>query len=134
MPLTEQSIKILTDVKATNNLSPFVFPGLYKNSKSGMLSEATFNKALRSMGYDTQKDICLHGFRATCTTLLYEMGYREDIVERQMSHTQENKIRAAYDHAQFIEERTRMMKQLADYIDDLRDGGKVVPFRSRKMA
>lgn len=85
------------------------------------------------MGYDTQKDICQHGFRGTCTTLLYEMGYREDVVERQMSHTQDNKIRAAYDHAQFIEERTRMMKH-ADYLDDLLDGGKVVAFRSRKRA
>jgi hypothetical protein len=66
----------------------------------------------------------VHGFRAVASTLLNEMGFHPDWIERQLAHDERNKVRAAYNHAQYLPERRRMMQQWADYLDDLADGGK----------
>jgi hypothetical protein len=68
----------------------------------------------------------VHGFRAVASTLLNEMGFHPDCIERQLAHDERNKVRAAYNHAQNLPERRRMMQQWADYLDDLADGRKVI--------
>jgi len=128
VPLSNQVLSILTDVKELGLPSKYVFPSVVNNSN--MLSENTLNMALRRLGY-TKEQLCYHGFRGTCTTLLYETGWPKDMVERQLAHVQTNQVRAAYDHAQYIEQRTRMMQSFADYLDSLRDGGSVIPFKKR---
>ncbi|SDL56743.1 Integrase [Maridesulfovibrio ferrireducens] len=128
VPLSSQVLSILNEVKELGLPSIYVFPSVVNNSN--MLSENTLNTALRRLGY-TKEQLCYHGFRGTCTTLLYETGWPTDMVERQLAHVQTNQVRAAYDHAQYIEERTRMMQSFADYIDSLRDGGSVIPFKKR---
>ena len=71
-----------------------------------------------------------HGFRSTASTLLNEQGWNPDIIELQLAHKERNKVRAAYNRAQRLDERRKMMQAWADYIDGLRTGAKVVPIRA----
>lgn len=119
VPLSNQVLSLLTDVKELGLPSKYVFPSVVNNSN--MLSENTLNMALRRLGY-TKEQLCYHGFRGTCTTLLYETGWPKDMVERQLAHVQTNQVRAAYDHTQYIEERTRMMQSFADYTETFLSG------------
>jgi len=73
--------------------------------------------ALYRMGYHSQTTV--HGFRSTASTILNELGYRSDVIERQLSHGERNKIRAAYNHAQYLPERRTMMQGWADHLDSL---------------
>jgi hypothetical protein len=66
-------------------------------------------------------------FRAVASTLLNEMGFHPDWIERQLAHDERNKVRAAYNHAQYLPERRRMMQQWADYLDDLKGGAEAIP-------
>jgi integrase len=85
------------------------------------MSENAVNAALRYMGYPGDK-ICGHGFRAMASTRLNEMGWQPDVIERQLAHVERNKVRAAYNRAQHLDERTKMMQAWADYLDTLREG------------
>ena len=77
--------------------------------------------ALRRMGY--QKDeMSVHGFRSIASTLLNELGYNRDWIERQLAHGERNEVRAAYNYAEYLSERRRMMQEWADYLDRLRTG------------
>jgi integrase len=80
------------------------------------------------MGY-TGEQMSWHGFRAMASTLLNEMGHPPDIIELQLAHQEGNEVRAAYNRAQRLEERRKMMQAWADYLDGLRTGSNVVPFR-----
>lgn len=82
-----------------------------------------FNKAFERMGYKGR--FTPHGLRATASTILNEMGFRPDVIERQLAHTERNRIRAAYNQAEYLEERRRMMQQWADLIDGLVAGNVV---------
>ena len=64
----------------------------------------------------------VHGFRSMASTRLNEMGYRPDVIEAQLAHAEKNSVRDAYNRAQYVEERRRMMQEWADYLDRLRDG------------
>jgi integrase len=95
------------------------------------MSENTVNAALRRLGYD--KDTMTgHGFRSLASTILHEQGWPSDIIERQLAHAERNKIKAAYNRAQHLPERRRMMQAWADYLDGLRAGGVVVPIRKSR--
>jgi integrase len=89
------------------------------------------NAALRRMGY-TKNDMTSHGFRAMSSTVLHEQGWPTDIVERQLAHTEQNKVKSAYDHAEHLPQRRKMMQAWADYLDALKAGGKVIPLRRAK--
>ena len=69
-----------------------------------------------------------HGFRATASTTLNEMGYRPDVIERQLAHKERNQVRASYNQAQYLEERRGMMQDWAKYCEQ---SGKVAPIRRR---
>lgn len=85
------------------------------------LSDATILNALRRMGY--QKDeMSVHGFRSIASTLLNELGYNRDWIERQLAHGERNEVRAAYNYAEYLPERRRMMQEWGDYLDKLRTG------------
>lgn len=87
------------------------------------MSENTVNAALRRMGYDTQVDVCGHGFRTMACSALVESGlWSKDAVERQMSHQERNAVRAAYIHkAEHLDERRLMVQWWADYLDANRE-------------
>ena len=93
------------------------------------MARDTLSKALRSMGY--QGKVTPHRFRTMASTLLNEMGFHPDWIERQLAHKETNKIRAAYNRAQYMTERRRMMQHWADYLDGMAKGGKVRTLRSK---
>ncbi|MCL5521545.1 integrase arm-type DNA-binding domain-containing protein [Citrobacter cronae] len=118
VPLSRQAIELLHEVQQhCRPGTELVFPGDHNYRKP--MSENTINKALRVMGYDTQKDVCGHGFRTMACSALVESGlWSSDVVERQMSHQERKRVRAAYIHkAQHLEERREMMQWWADYLD-----------------
>jgi integrase len=72
------------------------------------------------MGY-TKDDMTAHGFRAMASTLLHENGFESAVIEMQLAHTERNKVKAAYNHAEYLDKRTAMMQWWADYLDELRN-------------
>ena len=126
VPLARQAVAILREVQPLTGDGRYVFPSL--RSRQRPMSENTINAALRRMGFD--KDTMTgHGFRAMASTRLNEMGWKPDIIERQLAHAERNKVRAVYNRAQYMDERIKMMQAWADYLDMLKQGGNVVPIR-----
>ncbi|HEY0915393.1 MAG TPA: tyrosine-type recombinase/integrase, partial [Solimonas sp.] len=82
------------------------------------MGATTINRALEYMGYPLG-DLSAHDFRATATTALYEMGYRRELVEMQLAHAKKDKTEAAYNHAEYLPERRKMLQAWADYLDEL---------------
>ncbi|OWG48154.1 tyrosine-type recombinase/integrase [Escherichia coli] len=121
VPLSEQSIAILKQIKDITGNNELIFPGYHNPYKP--MCENTVNKALRVMGYDTKKDICGHGFRAMACSALMESGlWAKDAVERQMSHQERNTVRMAYIHkAEHLEARKAMMQWWSDYLEACRE-------------
>ena len=123
VPLSRQAIEVLKELRPLAGNSPFLFPS---KGAEGLMSNNTMLYALYRMGYHGRATV--HGFRAVASTLLNEMGFHHDWIERQLAHDERNKVRAAYNHAQYLAERRRMMQHWADYLDGLTEGGKVVTF------
>ena len=81
------------------------------------MSENTILYALYRLGYHSRATG--HGFRSSASTLLNELGFDPDVIERQLAHQERNKVRAAYHRAEYLPERRAMMQKWADYVDDL---------------
>lgn len=90
------------------------------------MSENTINKALRIMGY-AHDEMTGHGFRSLASTLLNEQGWDADAIERQLAHNEEDEVRGAYNHAEHMRLRRKMLQVWADYLDELRAGRTVLP-------
>jgi len=90
------------------------------------MSENTVNAALRRLGYD-RATMTAHGFRGMASTMLHEIGWPSDVVERQLSHAERNSVKAAYNHAEHLPERRRMMQAWADHLDKVRGSRPVNP-------
>ena len=88
------------------------------------MSNNTINTALRRLGYASNEQTG-HGFRSMASTLLNEQGFSPDVIELQLAHSQRNKVRAAYNKAQRLPERRKMMQAWADYLDALRERARV---------
>ena len=82
------------------------------------MSENTVNAALRRLGY-SRDEMTGHGFRSMASTLLNEQGWHRDAIERQLAHAERNAVRAAYNYAEHLPERRKMMQAWADYLDAL---------------
>lgn len=129
VPLSRQAVDAFRRLQAINCKWQWVFPG---RAPTKPMSKNTVLFALYRMGYHSR--MTGHGFRALASTALNEMGYRPDVIERQLAHTEKNAVRAAYHRSQYLEERTAMMQAWADYLDAQRSGGdRVVAFK-RKSA
>ena len=122
IPLSPQAVEILKPLKQLTGHRPYVFESVRPGRP---MSENTVNTALKSMGFDGDTMVG-HGFRATASTLLHEMGWPPEIIELQLAHRQRNQVAAAYNRSARIDERTKMMQQWANYLDSLRTGGNVV--------
>jgi integrase len=128
VPLSGQALAVLRDLHPLTGEGRYLFPGL-RTSREPM-SENTVNAALRRMGYD--KDTMTgHGFRAMASTRLNELGWKPDVIERQLAHAERNKVRAAYNRAQYMEERRKMMQAWADYLDALKSNSNVTPIKRK---
>ena len=97
------------------------------------MSENTVNGALRRLGYSGE-EITGHGFRSMASTLLNEQGWNRDAIERQLSHAERDAVRAAYNYAEHLPERRRMMQAWADYLDLLVVEAGVVPVPATRAA
>ena len=117
VPLAKQSLKILQDMQLLTGKWQYIFPGI--RSRKRPMSNNTFNAAFRRMGY-SKDEITAHGLRTTASSLLNERGYNPDAIEAQLSHADRNAVRAAYNRAQYWDERVVMMQDWADYLDELR--------------
>lgn len=105
-----------------------LFPGDHDATK--VMSENTVNSALRAMGYDTKTEVCGHGFRTMARGAMGESGLlSDDAIERQLSHSERNNVRAAYIHtSEHLDERRLMVQWWADYLDINRQGYDVTPY------
>ncbi len=129
IPLSRQAVAILKELQRYNSQSKYVFPGLKGNS--GHMCVDTIRHAIRNMGYDADT-MSGHGFRATARTMLEEqLGYDPKTAERQLAHKGNDPHKGAYDRTKHLETRREMMQQWADYLDGLREGAQVIPFRSK---
>ena len=117
VPLSNQVIDVLKELKIYTMRSIYIFPSMRANSAP--ISDVTLLAALRRMGYD-KETMTVHGFRSMASTLLNEQGYNRDWIERQLAHGERNSVRAAYNYAQYLPERKRMMQEWADYLDGLK--------------
>ena len=99
VPLSTQAVAILRELQPLTGHSRYVFPSIRTMQRP--MSENTINVALRRLGYDARPDVG-HGFRAMASTLLNEMGWAPDVIERQLAHAPRNKVRAAYNRAQHL--------------------------------
>lgn len=129
VPLSQQAVRILKEIEKVSGGGRLVFPGLRGTSRP--ISENTFNAALRRLGYG-HDEMTAHGFRAMASTLLNQSGkWRPDVVERALAHGERDKIRAAYNRAEYWGERVDMAQWWSDYLDVLRNGAEVIPMNKR---
>ena len=117
VPLANQTIEILNELKTITGEGKYLFPS--ERSQNRPMSENTVNAALRRMDY-SKEQATAHGFRSTASTRLNEMGFNRDWIERQLAHSEKNDVRGAYNYAEFLEGRTEMMQQWANYIEHLK--------------
>jgi integrase len=120
VPLSRQAIEILKEVKKVNGVYKYVFVSPVSTIKP--LSENTLNMGLMRIGY---KGVMVsHGFRHTASTILHEHisehGFHTEVIERQLAHAERNGVKAAYNHAEYIKERTALMQWWADFLDKLK--------------
>jgi integrase len=118
VPLSRQGLAVLAEMRPFSGDGQYVFPG--RKRGDSLLSLNTFTDALRYMGF-TPETMCAHGFRAMASTLLNEQGYPPDVIERQLAHIPGNKVRSAYNRAEYLPERRKMMQDWANYLDLLRE-------------
>ena len=130
VPLSTQAVAILRELQAQAGKDRLVFPSI--RTKARPMSENTINAALRRLGY-TKDEMTGHGFRTMASTLLNEEGWHHDAIERQLAHSERNSVRAAYNRAEHLPERTRMMQAWADYLDGLAAGADVVQMKRERM-
>ena len=117
IPLAKQVIEILKKMQPITGNGKYVFPSV--RSRSRPMSENTITAALRRMGF-SKEEMTAHGFRGMASTLLHENGFKSEIIEIQLAHAERNKVKAAYNHAEYLPERIEMMVWWADYLDELR--------------
>jgi len=125
VPLAKQALDVLDTLKTLTGKSEWLFPG-DRNAKKPM-SNNTILKALERMGYKGR--MTGHGFRGLASTILHEQGHPHEHIELQLAHAPRNAVSAAYNHALYLEPRARMMQDWADFLEQTRRGGKVLPFR-----
>jgi integrase len=116
VPLSRQAVAILDELRPLTGEGRLVFPG--EIDKSRPMSDNTVLSAIRRLGYATT-EMTGHGFRSMASTLLNEQGWKPDAIERQLAHAERNAIRAAYNYADYLPERQKMMQAWADYLDRL---------------
>jgi integrase len=124
VPLSTQAVAILRDIQPLTGRRQYVFPSVRTADRP--MSENTILAALRRLGYE-KDEMTGHGFRSMASTLLNENEWNADAIERQLAHSERNSIRAAYNYAELLPERRKMMQWWADYLDTLARDTEVTP-------
>ncbi|WP_297848510.1 integrase arm-type DNA-binding domain-containing protein [uncultured Desulfovibrio sp.] len=118
VPLSRQALMIFQELHEKSGDGRFVFPGSRAGNDGPMYRGGPL-RVLRQIGCATGEHT-FHGFRSMASTLLNELGYNSDWIERQLAHCERNGVRAAYNYAEYLPERRRMVQEYADYLDNLR--------------
>ena len=116
VPLSRQVIEIVTECNTLTGDSRYLFPT--PRDKNRPMSENGVRVALRSLGF-TKEQIVHHGFRAMFSTIANEHEFNRDVIERQLAHVPDNAIRGAYNHAEYMPQRVKLMQWWADWLDGL---------------
>jgi integrase len=127
VPLARQALEILLEIHPLTGRGKYVFHGERDHERP--MSDNAIRSALRRMGW-ANDEMTPHGFRAMASTILDNMGYKQEWLERQLAHEEPNKVKAAYKREawrMYLPERTAMMQAWADYLDSLKAGAKVIP-------
>jgi integrase len=126
VPLAPQAVAVLRELHRLSGAGRYVFPSILDSDRP--MSENTVRSALRRMGYENE-EMTAHGFRAMARTLMVERlgGIDADVIEAQLAHSKSGPLGAAYDRAGYLEQRRQMMDAWASYLDQLREGAKVIP-------
>jgi integrase len=128
VPLSCQAAAVLRELRAIGGGSRYVLPG---RNPDKAISNNTLLFALYRLGYKGK--MTGHGFRAVASSALNEAGYRSDVIERQLAHKEPNKVRSAYNRAEYLPERRAMMQQWADMVDAFAKGADVVPINRKRI-
>ena len=115
VPMSKQVSFMLSSIKTSND---FVFSS--PRGKSRHINPESLRAGLRRLGL-TNDDLTTHGFRHMASTRLNELGFNSNVIERQLAHCEANKVKAAYNHAEYLQERTKMMQHWSDYLDKLKN-------------
>jgi integrase len=126
VPLAPQAVEVLRELHPLTGHGRYVFPSIRSGEQP--LSDNTLNAALRGLGFSSN-EIVAHGFRSMARTLMVERlpGISADVIEAQLAHGKSGPLGAAYDRAEFMDQRRKMMREWAGYLDTLRVGAKVIP-------
>jgi len=128
VPLAPQAVGILRDLQPLTGHGRYVFPSLLTGQRC--MSENTVRGALRRMGFGND-DMTAHGYRAMARTMIAErLGVAPEVIEAQLAHAVSDALGRAYNRTQFLEQRRDMMTKWGDYLDRLRDGAQVIPFKA----
>lgn len=128
VPLSQQALEILREIQLLTGHGKYVFPS--NRTSERPMSEAAINAALRRIGYD-KTEMTGHGFRAAARTIMDEvLGFRVDHIEHQLAHAVKDPNGTAYNRTKHLPERKKMMQTWADYLDDLKAGAVVLPFKT----
>jgi len=120
VPLSKQALEVLDEARKYSNNGGnegLVFPSVTNPAKE--MSDNTLSKAFRDQGYKGRATP--HGMRATASTILNENGFKPDVIERQLAHCERNKVRASYNHAQYLQERREMMNWWGNFVGKLEE-------------
>ena len=126
--LSRQALDVLAELKPLTGHSRLLFPN--ERKPNAAMSENTILYALYRMGYHSRATG--HGFRSSASTMLNELGFDPDVIERQLAHRERNKVRAAYHRAEYLTERRRMMQAWAEHIEHLTSATRADPAAGRR--
>jgi integrase len=126
VPLSTQALAALDTLRPLTGTGALVLPSPFYPAKP--LSDGTLNSALARMGYKGMATA--HGFRTLFSTCANEVGWNRDFIEKQLAHEDRDDVRSAYNRAQWLDERAKMMQWWADRIDTLRKGADIIPFKA----
>ncbi len=118
VPLSWQAVEVLKTLHIVTGGSDLMFPSQTYGGKTPTMSNNTILKALERMGYKGR--MTGHGFRGIASTALHEQGFDHQHIELQLAHAERDETSAAYNHALYLQQRTAMMQQWADYLDKLK--------------
>jgi len=126
VPLSQQAMTVIENIRKLAADDVLLFPSERRDGKT--MSNNTILYALYRLGYHGR--MTGHGFRGVASTILHEQGFNHDHIELQLAHTQRDAVSAAYNHALYLEPRAHMTQAWADYLDKLKAGAEVLPFKA----
>lgn len=127
MPLADQAVELLKTLQLVTGQDKFLFPSRHGAKTGKCISNNAILKALATMGY--KHEMTGHGFRGMARTELGELGYPREWMEILLAHLVGDETERAYNKAQFLEQRRKMMQEWADHLDPLKKARKSLSFR-----